>query len=259
MSENNNNKSVMTDLWKYVIIAVAVVVSAIVLSMAYTEKHQKKSEKDGTITVTGLGEMQFTSDMISVQGAISVNNVDAAEGYRHLMSQREQLVAFLVKNGVKESEVTFDLPRTYKNTETIWNEHGDYAGTRFVDYTVYISFVIESSNLDVVEGATQLLPSLIEQGIDISVSDPNYFYTQLDSLKHDLISQAAADAYERAQKIAISSGAEIKTLESSRAGVFQITSVNGNEEFSAGGTYNTTSREKKARVTVHSVFVIKEK
>jgi glutamyl-tRNA synthetase len=54
-------------------------------------------------------------------------------------------------------------------------------------------------------------------------------------------------------------GAEIKTLESSRAGVFQITSVNGNEEFSAGGTYNTTSREKKARVTVHSVFEIKEK
>jgi hypothetical protein len=257
MSENNN-KSVMADLWKYVIIAVAVVVSAIVLSMAYTEKH-RKAEENGTITVTGLGEMQFTSDMISVQGGIAVNNVDAAEGYRHLMSQREQLVAFLVKNGVKESEVTFDLPRTYKNAETIWNEHGDYAGTRFVDYTVYISFVIESPNLDVVEGAAQLLPSLIEQGIDISVSDPNYFYTQLDSLKHDLISQAAADAYERAQKIAISSGAEIKTLESSRAGVFQITSVNGNEEFSAGGTYNTTSREKKARVTVHSVFVIKEK
>lgn len=257
MSENNN-KSVMAGLWKYIIMAVAVVVSAIVLSMAYTEKY-RNADNNGTISVTGLGEMQFTSDMITVQGSISVHNEDAAEGYRHLMSQREQLVAFLVKNGVSESEVTFELPRTYKNTESIWNEKGEYAGTRFVDYTVYITFIVESTNLDVVEGAAQLLPSLIEQGIDISVNDPNYFYTKLDSLKHDLISQAAADAYARAQKIAKSSGANISTLESSRAGVFQITSVNGNEEFSAGGTYNTTSREKKARVTVHSIFQIAKK
>lgn len=254
MSENNTNQSGMKNLWKPIIVSVAVIISAIVLSMAYSERHKPVP---GTISVTGLGEMEFTSDMIVVQGEISVRNVDAAAGYRELMSQREELIKFLEENGVNGENVSFGMPSTYENTVGVWNEQGDYMGTRFVDYTVSSSFVIESANIDDVEGVAQKLPSLIEESIDIAVYEPLYYYTELDSLKLDLIAEASADALARAKEIAASSDAKIDGLKSSRAGVFQITSVSGNEEFSAGGIYNLTSREKKARVTVHSVFQIK--
>ena len=40
-------------------------------------------------------------------------------------------------------------------------------------------------------------------------------------------------------------------------GVFQITGANANEEFSAGGSFNTASRHKKARITMSIEYRIK--
>lgn len=42
-----------------------------------------------------------------------------------------------------------------------------------------------------------------------------------------------------------------------RMGVFQITGANTNEEFSAGGSFNTSSRQKKARITMRVEYRIK--
>ena len=76
-------------------------------------------------------------------------------------------------------------------------------------------------------------------------------------MKHDLIAAAAADARERALKIATSSEAELGELYSSSAGVFQITSATGNEEYSWGGSFNLSSRDKKARITIHANYKIR--
>ena len=59
----------MNNLWKYVIIASAVVISAVVLATAYTHRYNVRS---GTISVTGLGETEFSSDLIVIEGEITV-------------------------------------------------------------------------------------------------------------------------------------------------------------------------------------------
>ena len=102
------------------------------------------------------------------------------------------------------------------------------------------------------------LPSLIAEGLNINVYDPMYYFSKLDDVKLDLLSAAAADARNRASNIATNSGAKLGDLKESRAGVFQITAATGDEEFSAGGSFNLSSREKKARVTVRSVFEIEK-
>ena len=86
-----------------------------------------------------------------------------------------------------------------------------------------------------------------------------YYFSGLESVKLDLLSAAAADAHERAKNIVENSGAELGNLTWSRAGVFQITAATGDEEFSAGGSFNLSSREKKARVTVRAEYKIKHK
>ena len=109
------------------------------------------------------------------------------------------------------------------------------------------------------EAAARELPSLLARGITIEVYNPMYYFSGLESVKLDLLSAAAADAHERAKNIVENSGAELGNLTWSRAGVFQITAATGDEEFSAGGSFNLSSREKKARVTVRSEFKIKNK
>lgn len=245
----------MTNLWKYIIIASAVVLSSMVLAAAYTQRYRANT---GTITVTGLGETEFTSDLIVINGNIEVENYDAAEGYRQLEQNRESVINFLTSKGVKSEAITFNMPTTYKLSQSLY-EDGNYIGSRFAGYNLSQSFSIESSEVDTVEAAARELPSLLARGIAIEVNNPMYYYSGLESVKLDLLSAAAADAHERAKNIVENSGAELGNLTWSRAGVFQITAATGDEEFSAGGSFNLSSREKKARVTVRAEYKIKHK
>lgn len=254
MSEKNTNSNSMKGLWKPVIIAVAVIVSAVVLSMAYTEKHRSQA---GIISVTGLGETEFTSDLIIIKGSISANNEDASTSYEMMEHNRKLLVDFLTERGVDIDDITFNVPST-RPVETSHYVDGNWAGYTFSHYCSSQSFAIESKSVDVVENASRELPSLIGQGVSIDVYDPMYFFTELDEVKLDLLSEAAEDARDRAENIAKSSGAKLGELKDSYAGIFQITSSTGDEEFSAGGSFNISSRDKKARVTVHSVYKIEK-
>lgn len=244
----------MGNLWKYVIIGVSVVLSAMVLAAAYTQNHRTST---GTITVTGLGETEFTSDLIVIDGEISVENYDAAEAYSLLEKSRKRVIAFLVSKGVKEENISFNMPNSYELTRSIY-ENGDYVGSQFVGYKITQVYSIESMEVDVTESAARELPSLIAEGINIEVENPMYYYTGLENVKLSLLAAAAEDARERAKNIAESSDAKLGKLKMSRAGVFQITAATGDEEFSAGGSFNLSSREKKARVTVRSEYRIAE-
>ena len=242
----------MGNLWKYVIMAVGVVLAAVVVAAAYTEGHRPQP---GTITVTGLGETEFTSDLVVINGYFEADDNDAAKGYSTLEEQRAIITSFLIEKGVKSEDISFDMPSTRKLSEP-WVENGEYMGTRFAGYRTSQEFCIESTDVEAVEAAARALPSLIAKGISIEVYNPQYYYSQLETVKLGLIASAAADARERAKKIAKNSGSEIGDLKLSRAGVFQITAATGDEEFSAGGSFNLSSREKKARVTVRSEFYI---
>lgn len=245
----------MNNLWKYIIIASSVVLSAVVLSSAITQRYRANT---GTIAVTGLGETQFTSDLIVIEGQIEVENYDAAEGYRSLEQSRESVINFLTSKGVSSDAITFNMPSSYKLSESVY-ENGDYVGSRFAGYKLTQTFNIESQEVDTVEAAARELPSLLARGISIDVNNPMYYFTELESVKLDLLAAAAADARERAKNIAENSDAELGELAMSRAGVFQITAATGDEEFSAGGSFNLSSREKKARVTVRAEYRIKHK
>lgn len=72
-----------------------------------------------------------------------------------------------------------------------------------------------------------------------------------------LIEKASADARMRAEKIAVNAGTKIGSVASARMGVFQITGANSNEEFSAGGSFNTANRNKKARITMRIEYRIR--
>ena len=235
--------------------SLGILIAAIVVAAAYTEGHKPAQ---GTITVTGLGETEFTSDLIVINGEIESENYDAAEAYHTLELNREKVVAFLVSKGVKTENISFDMPYTYERRRSVY-ENGDYIGEQFAGYNISQNFTIESKDVDNTESAARELPSLIAEGIDIRVSNPMYYYTGLEDVKLTLLADAAADARDRAMNIAKSSHAELGELKLSRAGVFQITAATGDEEFSAGGSFNLSSRDKKARVTVRSEFYIKEK
>ncbi len=95
---------------------------------------------------------------------------------------------------------------------------------------------------------------MLEKGIEFNSQSPEYYYTRLHEIKIDLLAKASEDAKTRAQTIAISSGASLGSLRKANMGVFQITGKNMNEDYSYGGVFNTTSKEKTASITLRAEY-----
>lgn len=238
---------------KYVIIGLAIVVAAWVLARAYTYKYRSQD----TIVVTGLGETEFSSDLIVWDGELVYETQDVASGYAQLERNKQKVVEFITSRGVAEEQIVFKFVNVYKQTEPVYNAAGNYAGQRFTGYRLSQGFSIESADVDKVENVSREISALIAQGVSIEAYQPSYYYTKLDDVKLSLIEQASADARARAEKIADNAGTAIGRVASAKMGVFQITGANTNEEFSAGGSFNTSSRQKKARITMRVEYRVK--
>ena len=229
----------MKAYWKYLIIGVAVVVSAWLLARAYTYKYHAQE----TIVVTGLGETEVMSDLIVWNGFIT--------------AEAQNVDDYLLSKGIAAEAVVFQFVNVNKQYEPVYSANGSWAGQRFTGYRLSQGFTVESKSVDAVENVSREISSLIAQGVSIEAMQPDYYYTKLDDVKLSLIEKASADARVRADKIAVNAGAKLGGVASARMGVFQITGANTNEEFSAGGSFNTSSRQKKARITMRVEYRIK--
>ena len=238
---------------KFVIIGLAIIVSAWLLGRAYTYKYRSQD----TIVVTGLGETEFASDLIVWDGELVYDTQDVASGYAQLERNKQKVLEFITSRGVAAEQIVFKFVNVYKQTEPVYNANGNYAGQRFTGYRLSQGFSIESSEVDKVENISREISALIAKGVSIEAYQPSYYYTKLDDVKLSLIERASADARVRAEKIATNAGARVGRVASAKMGVFQITGANSNEEFSAGGSFNTSSRQKKARITMKVEYRVK--
>ncbi|MBR1928581.1 MAG: SIMPL domain-containing protein [Paludibacteraceae bacterium] len=243
----------MKDLWKPLIIGCAIVISMVVLASAIT--YYGKSHD--TVSVTGLGETTFTSDMIVWKGNLTVENYDKLTGYQQIEKNQKKVAQYLKENGVSDDEVTFSFISTDKLFTSLYNDNGNYAGSRFAGYRFGQTFTVQSYNVDKIERISREISSLISQNIDIDSYTPDYYYTKLDDLKLELIEKASKDAYARAKNIVNNAGGKLGKACNARLGVFQITDPTGDEDYSYGGSFNTSSKEKKARITVRMEYKLK--
>lgn len=238
---------------KHFVIALAIIICAIVLGRAYTYKYRSQD----TIVVTGLGETEFVSDLIVWAGSLTTESQSAAAGYAQLEANKQKVQKYLTEKGIPADAVVFGFVDVDKQYESVYSANGNWAGQRFTGYMLRQRFTVESTDVEKVEVVSREISSLIAQGVSIEAYAPDYYYTKLDDVKMGLIETASADARTRAEKIASNAGTKIGRVASARMGVFQITGANSNEEFSAGGSFNTSSRTKKARITMRIEYRVK--
>lgn len=238
---------------KYFVIALTAIVCAVVLGRSYTYKYRSQD----TIVVTGLGETQFVSDLIVWSGELTTESPSVAPGYAQLESNKQKVQKYLTSKGIPAERIVFGFVNVDKQYESVYNANGNWTGQRFTGYRLRQRFTVESTDVEKVEVVSREISSLIAQGVSIEADAPDYYYTKLDDVKMGLIETASADARTRAEKIADNAGTKIGRVASARMGVFQITGANSNEEFSAGGSFNTSSRTKKARITMRIEYRVK--
>lgn len=235
-----------------ILFSVAIIVSSIVLGNAYLNRNKKQ----GTISVTGLGQSDFTSDLIVWSANFSQTHKELRTGYEDLIKEKEAINEYLISKGIPNSNIVFSAVNTQKDHKRNYSSDGDFIGSEFTGYTLSQSVEIESKEVEKVEKISREITELLNQGIQLYSSAPRYYYTNLDELKIEMISQATENARLRAERIADNSKSELGELIVGKMGIFQITGQNSNEDYSWGGAYNTSSKEKTASITMKLSYTV---
>lgn len=228
----------------------ALVIFAWVIGDAYKYKYKIAN----TINVTGNAKMDFESDLVKWNAYFSRKSMDLRAASEQLRKDRELVREFLIGQGIAADEILFDAVNISREFSYDYDNNGRSYQT-FTGYALSQNVSVESRDLDKVDNASREISTLLSQGIELSSFSPNYYYSKLEDLKLELISEASENARQRANNIATEAGTSLGKLVKADLGVFQITGQNDNEEYSYGGVFNTTSRSKTANITVRASFL----
>ncbi|MVZ61021.1 SIMPL domain-containing protein [Sphingobacterium humi] len=233
-----------------IIAGIAFVVFAIVLANAYRYKFKSTN----TINVTGGAKTDFASDIVKWSASYNRKSMDLSEASEQLKRDRDLVRNFLIQKGISEKEILFNAVVINREFAYHTDANGNSSNT-FTGYNLSQNVSVESKELDKVDNASREISTLISQGIELSSNTPSYYFSGLEDLKLKLISMASQNARLRAENIAKEAGSSLGDLVKADLGIFQITGQNDNEEFSYGGAFNTTSRNKTANITVKASYL----
>ncbi|SFC43156.1 hypothetical protein SAMN04487907_104163 [Zunongwangia mangrovi] len=234
-----------------IIFSIAIVIAAWFLGNSYVDR----ANPDGTISVTGAGSENFTSDLIVWEGRFSQMSENLETAYNHLNQDKNTVKDYLIEKGIKEENIVFNSVQTNEQREQKY-QNGNYVGSIFKGYQLSQSVKIESNDVELIENVSREITELLNKGVQFNSTPPRYYYTKLADLKIEMISKATEDARVRAEKIAENSGGILGDLKSANMGVFQITGQNSGEDYSWSGAYNTADKRKTASITMRLEYEI---
>jgi len=177
---------------------------------------------DRTVTVKGLSEREFTADIViwPIRFIVASNDVESL--YDKIDQNNQKIKAFLIKNGIKPSEITFASPNIIDKTAEQYSNANKpefrYSGNQTV--TVY------SKNIDGVLAVKSKLSELGKQGIIFTgggyQNKTEYLFTRLNAVKPEMIEEATRKAREVAEKFAKDSNSQLGKIKKARQGQFSI-------------------------------------
>ena len=229
-----------------IIIAIAVIATAFILGKSY----KSRGHASESISVVGSGEENFESDLIVWRANFSKKSFDLKEAYGILEQDRAKIKNYLVSKGLTDKNIVFLAVSIQKDISYNYDEQSGRSIPVFNGYNLSQEVKVESREVNKVEDISREVSQLINSGVELTSYAPEYYYTKLAQLKLKMIESATKDAKARAQKIADNAGGVLGRLKNAEMGVIQITGQNSTEDYSWGGSFNTSSKNKTASITI---------
>lgn len=237
-----------------VILGLCFVLAAAAVGFSYYQT--KKPEK--TVSVVGLAEKDFTSDLIVWNLRYDATAANMKDAYSSLKEKNKIVKEFLKSQGINDSEMDFMNITTERQYEYEWDNVNRRSVEIFRGYNSEQRVRIESKDVDKIEKAIRAIAQLYDQSIQINSDSPEYYYTKLGDLKMEMLSQASKNARERAEAVTSSAGGKLGGLKTATTGVFQITAPNSSEDsYSWGGAFNTSSKQKHVSINMRLTYYVK--
>jgi len=233
----------MKNSWA-IILGISVIIAFGLLGWFFQQSRQVQQ----TVRVVGYGTEEFDSDLVkwtvSFSERVSLNGTE--EGYKTMARKLGDFQNIWEQTGIEASE--FKIFPVNVNREYGQNGHSGYT----LNQRVYIV----SNKIEKVEQLAIDPKLFVDSGVTFDNSTMEFFSTEIEEIKKQLLGKATQNAFERAEEITSTTDLEVDQLISARAGVFQITEPYSTE-VAGYGIHNTSSARKNIKVTVSAEFTLK--
>lgn len=188
------------------------------------------AKRDRVVSVRGLAEKEVQADRVIWPLAYKTVGDDLGSVYRDISSANKKIQTFLIKNGIKASDITNGAPQV----NDLWtNEYRDNVNRQRYNATSVTT--VSSSDVAKVRALMTRTGELLSQGIAIAPNDYNYpiqfNFTSLNKIKPQMIEQATKNAREAAEKFAKDSESKLGKIKSAQQGLFSIEDRDSNTPY----------------------------
>ena len=204
-----------------------------------------------TVTVKGLVEKEVPADEAVWTLSLRRASDDLKDAHAKISGDRDAVLAFLQKQGFKDSEIVRQPTRTI---DKLAREYGQQQGTERIRYVVTSAVTVRTPNIGQVQKSLGSTEELLKTGVVLdgegSAANPRYVVSKFNDLRPQLLAEATKNARAIAQQFAADSGASVGKIHSANQGMIQIFGSDGNDE---SGPYSPTSTPVK-KIRVVSTF-----
>ncbi|PIP69084.1 SIMPL domain-containing protein [Candidatus Nomurabacteria bacterium CG22_combo_CG10-13_8_21_14_all_32_8] len=173
---------------------------------------QNFSKQGSYVEVKGLSEKIVKADVAiwSINFEVKSNNVDSL--YADIEKNVTTIKTFLKEKGFEESEINVAPVNTYQDT---------YKEALF-RYNSTTQLSLYTKKVDLVKSASKDTLVLVKQGIVMNQNSVSFEFSDINSIKPEMLAEALKNARDTAQRIAQESGSSLGGLHRGNQGVFDI-------------------------------------
>ncbi|MFM6941413.1 MAG: SIMPL domain-containing protein [Candidatus Planktophila sp.] len=234
-----------------IIAAAAILASSLGIGLAKVGSGFASRTSNG-ITVTGSAKTSATADNVVWTLNVSLTRPTVAAAVTKVGADVSEVQKYLTAGGVAAEEITLGSVSTYANEEYV---NGNSTG-RILNYRANRDVVVRSKDVQMIARLSQAIGTLLQSGVSVNNYGPQYYISTLPSLRPQLLEEAMKDAKVRAVAITKAVGGKVGSVQSVRAGVFQVTTPDSTMT-ADGGAYDTSSIEKTVTSTVSVTFSVR--
>jgi hypothetical protein len=204
-----------------------------------------------SITVTGSAKTSAVADNAVWTLNVSEMSQQVSVAVKKIGTSVDALSKYLVAGGLASDAIEVGGVTTYANNEYI---NGNSTG-RVLSYQANQNVVIRSKDVDLVKKLSNGMGSLLKTGVNINNYGPQFYVSNLDKLRPQLLAEAMVDAKARGVSITKAVGSKLGPVLAVTSGPVQVTQPDS-VDTSAGGMYDTSSIPKSVSVTVSVSFKV---
>ncbi len=204
-----------------VLSAAFLAVSIVVLGFTLKAGIDNFTNRSRVVTVRGLCEKEVKANKVTWPIVTKSLGNDLPSLYSQIEGTNAKILSFLKANGITDSEISVNAPNVY-------DQAADRYGNQQVLYRYSLTnvVVVTSEQVEKVQQLIKRQTELLKQGVAIVAGDysyqTNYEYTELNSIKPEMIAEATANAREAADKFANDSKSKLGKIQTASQGQFSI-------------------------------------